>query len=418
MAATGNGCSDDRSAFGLPGPGMTDPPLAGTRVLSVEQYGAGPFATMYLSDMGAEVIKIESPATGGDSSRASGPHFLGKGDSHFFQTFNLGKKSLSLDLRQPDGQAVLHRLVSTADAILNNLRGDQPGKLGLTYEALGPVKAPIVCAHLSGYGRHGERATWPAYDYLMQAEAGFLSVTGEPDGPRTRMGLSIVDYLTGITTAFALTAALVGALRTGRGRDVDVTLYDVAMHQLSYPATWYLNEGDVVQRRPRSGHPSIVPCEYYPTADGNIFIMCVLPKFWEKLCGILGLPDLPTDLRFVTPINRFDNRAELTEILDATFRQRPTAEWMRRLAGQVPVAPVLGLAQALNNPYFAKTDGIQQIAHPSRPDLRVLSNPIRLDGARAKAHPAPALGADTDAILREAGFCDDDIADLRKRNVI
>lgn len=398
--------------------GITSPPLSGIRILSAEQYGAGPFASMYMSDMGAEVIKIESPATGGDSSRASGPHFLGAGDSHFFQTFNLGKKSLTLDLREPDGQAILHRLVPTADAVLNNLRGDQPGKLGLTYDALGPTNPRVVCAHLSGYGRVGERATWPAYDYLMQAEAGFLSLTGEPDGPMTRMGLSIVDYLTGITTAFALTANLVGALRTGRGRDVDVTLYDVAMHQLTYPATWYLNEGDVVQRRPRSGHPSVVPCETYPTADGHIFIMCVLPKFWQNLCEVLGQPDLPKDPRFLTPRDRFDNRAELTKILDTAFGSKPTAAWMAALAGRVPAAPVLTMPQALENPYFAQTGGIQQIDHPERAGLRVLSNPIKLDGARAQAVPGPALGADTDDLLREVGLRDDDIAALRARNVV
>lgn len=398
--------------------GISDPPLAGTRVLSVEQYGAGPFASMYLADMGAEVIKIESSARGGDSSRASGPHFLGEGDSHFFQTFNLGKKSLDLDLRHPRGKEVLHRLVGGADAVLNNLRGDQPGKLGLTYADLSPHNPRVVCAHLSGYGRVGERAKWPAYDYLMQAEAGFLSLTGEPDGPMTRMGLSIVDYLTGITTAFALTASLVGALRTGRGRDVDVTLYDVAMHQLTYPATWYMNEGDVIARRPRSGHPSVVPCETYPTADGHIFVMCVLPKFWEQLCHILGLPDLPEDPRFATPRDRFDNRDALSALLDAAFQTQPTADWMRQLAGRVPAAPVLTLPEALDNPYFAQTGGIQSIAHPDRPGLRVLSNPIRLDGQRATATPAPKRGDDTDAVLRNAGFLDEDIAALRAEKVI
>lgn len=403
-------------------PGISDPPLAGTRILSVEQYGAGPFASMYLADMGAEVIKIESPATGGDSSRASGPHFLGNrrdgGDSHFFQTFNLGKKSLDLDLRHPRGKDVLHRLVAGADAVLNNLRGDQPGKLGLTHADLSPHNPRIVCAHLSGYGRSGERAAWPSYDYLMQAEAGYLSLTGEPDGPMTRMGLSIVDYLTGITTAFALTAALVGALRSGRGRDVDVTLYDVAMHQLTYPATWYLNEGDVVTRRPRSGHPSVVPCETFATADGHIFVMCVLPKFWQALCRIVDLPDLPGDPRFATPSDRFANREALCGLLDAVFARARTADWMARLAGQVPAAPVLTLPEALDNPYFARTGGIQSIDHPDRPGLRVLSSPIRLDGKRARATPAPKRGADTDAILRNAGFLDDDIAALRADKVI
>ena len=402
---------------GQDGIGIDAPPLAGVRILSVEQYGAGPFATMYMADMGAEVIKIESPGAG-DSSRASGPHFLGQGDSHFFQTFNLGKRSLSLDLRQPQGQEVFRRLAASADAVLNNLRGDQPGKLGLTYEALSAVRPQIVCTHLSGYGRSGSRSKWPAYDYLMQAEAGFLALTGEPDGPRTRMGLSIVDYLTGITTAFAMTAALLGAARTGRGRDVDVTLFDVAMHQLTYPATWYLNEGDAITRRPRSGHPFVVPCETFPTADGEIFIMCILPKFWEELCRVIGQPDLATDPAFATPATRFANRKKLSALLDTALRQRTTAAWIADLAGKVPAAPVLSLPQALDNPYLAETAGLQTINHPARPDLRVLSNPIRLDGHKAKATPGPALGADTDAILRAADFSDDDIAALRRSGII
>ena len=399
-------------------PEIADAPLTGMRVLSVEQYGAGPFASMYMADMGAEVIKIENPATGGDSSRATGPHFLGEGDSHFFQTFNLGKKSLDLDLRHPLGKQVLHRLVVGADALMNNLRGDQPDKLGLTYADLSLHNPSIVCAHLSGYGRKGLRAKWPAYDYLMQAEAGYLSLTGEPDGQVTRMGLSIVDYLTGITTAFALTAAFVGALRTGKGRDVDVTLYDVAMHQLTYPATWYMNEGDVVGRRPRSGHPSVVPCEIFPTADGNIFVMCVLPKFWIKLCEIIGLQDISQDPRFAKPIDRFKNRDLLIELLDAVFQTQNTTYWISKMAGQVPAAPVLTLSEAIDNPYFSQTGGIQTIDHPKKSKLRVLSSPIRLDGQRAKATPAPKRGANTDDILRSVGFLDEDIAALRAEKVI
>jgi crotonobetainyl-CoA:carnitine CoA-transferase CaiB-like acyl-CoA transferase len=394
---------------------IADPPLVGVRILSVEQYGAGPWASMYLADMGAEVIKIEAPQ-GGDSSRASGPHYLGKDDSQFFQTFNLGKKSVALDMRTDEGRAVFRRLAATADAVMNNLRGDQPGKIGLDYAALGAVKPGLVCVHLSGFGRVGERAAWPAYDYLMQAEAGFLHLTGEPDGPPTRMGLSIVDYLTGITTAFALTAALYGAARTGRGRDVDVTLYDVAIHQLTYPAVWYLNEGDETRRRPRSGHPAVVPTEVFPTADGHVFVMCVLPKFWEALCEGIGLPGLVQDARFVGPRERFANREALAGILDAALMRQTTAHWMAVFAGRVPIAPVLTLGQALDNPYLAATGGVQEVAHPVKP-LRVLSSPIRVDGARAVARAAPALGADTDEVL--AGVLTAaEIADLRARGVV
>jgi len=372
---------------------------------------------MYMADLGAEVIKIEAPGTG-DSSRASGPHFLGPHDSHFFQTFNQGKRSLSLDIRAPEGRAVFRRLATGADAVLNNLRGDQPEKLGLTHAALSDTNPDIVCAHLSGYGRTGDRATWPAYDYLMQAEAGFLSVTGEPDGPPTRMGLSVVDYLTGITTAFALTAALLGAARTGRGRDIDVTLFDVAMHQLTYPATWYLNEGDAIGRRPRSGHPSIAPCEMFPTADGHLFIMCVLPKFWAALCTALDLDTLPQDPRFATPAARFANRDALAAVLDARLATATTGDWMRVLAGKVPAAPVLTLTQALENPYVAENGGLQSCAHPSRADLRTVASPIRLDGARPAARPGPGLGADTDRILDQAGYTAAEIAELRTNGIV
>ena len=248
-------------------------PLQGIRILAIESYGAGPYASMHLADLGAEVIKIENPArpgvAAGDSARQSGPFFLGENDSQFFQTFNRNKRSVVLDLRKPTGYAAFLKLVAKADAVMNNLRGDQPGKLRITYDDLKGVNPRIVCGHLSGYGRTGPRASWPAYDYLAQAEAGYLDLTGEPGSLPTRMGLSIIDYMSGVTAGYAVTAALLGAARSGQGCDIDVTLYDVAMHQLTYPATWYLNEGYVAERRPRSGHPSVVPSEMFPTATAG-----------------------------------------------------------------------------------------------------------------------------------------------------
>lgn len=377
-----------------------DLPLAGIRILAVEQYGAGPFASMHLADLGAEVIKIESPG-GGDVSRATGPHFLGAHDSQFFQTFNRNKASVVLDLKSPAGRADFERLVASADAVLNNLRGDQPAKLGFTHEVLKSIKPSIVCAHLSAYGRDNERAAWPGYDYLMQAEAGFMDLTGEPDGPPTRMGLSMVDYMTGVTLATGLLAALIGALKTGRGRDVDVSLFDTALFQLTYPATWYLNGGHVTIRQPRSAHPATVPCQIFNTTDGHVFVMCMTDKFWQALLAELALPVL-REPRFSDAAQRRAHKAELITLLDAEFARRSSADWMTALAGKLPIAPVLTLQQALDNPYAERVGMLQALPHPANAGLRVLANPIKLDGQRLPGHGCAALGADNARLLGPA----------------
>ena len=388
-------------------------PLAGLRVLTFENFGAGPFGSLYLADLGAEVVKVESREQGGDATRAMGPFFLGPHDSHFFQTFNLNKKSVALNLKHPAGRAAFQRLARTADVVMNNLRGDQPEKLGLDYATLGPVNPKLVCAHLSAYGRDNERRGWPGYDYLMQAEAGYLHLTGEPGTPPARMGLSIIDYMTGITTATAILARLVGVMKTGRGGDVDVSLFDVALHQLTYPGNWYLNEGHRTERLPRSSHPSAVPVQLFPTADGWIFVMCMTDKFWQALTDALGRSDLATDARFATAVARREHRDELTSVLDLAFQRESTRHWLDRLQGLLPAAPVHDLAQALDNPYARSIGMVRELPLPSRANFRVLANPIKLDGERLPARPAPGLGEHTDELLREAGYDADAIVALR-----
>jgi len=390
-----------------------DLPLAGIRVLTFENFGAGPFGSMYLADLGAEVVKVESRAQGGDATRRMGPCFLGPDDSHFFQTFNLNKKSVALDIKHPDGRAAFHRLARTADVVMNNLRGDQPGKLGLDYAALGPVNPRLLCAHLSAYGRDNERKGWPGYDYLMQAEAGYLHLTGEPGTPPARMGLSIIDFMSGITIAVAVLGSLIGVMKTGRGRDIDVSLFDVALHQLTYPGSWYLNEGLRTERLPRSSHPSAVPVQLYQTRDGWIFVMCMTEKFWQALLGRLGREDLATDPRFADAQARREHRDTLTPVLDAEFQRETTAHWLERLQGLLPVAPVYDLPQALDNPFAAAIGMVRPLPHPKHARFRVLANPIKLDGQRLPARPAPALGAHTDELLRDAGLSDAEIAALR-----
>ncbi len=386
------------NAAGLPLPRAL--PLAGVRILAVEQYGAGPFGSLHLADLGAEVIKIEAPG-GGDVSRATGPHFLGPDDSQFFQTFNRNKSSVVLDLKSDAGRASFHSLVASADAVLNNLRGDQPARLGLTHAALQALNPRVVCAHLSAYGRDNERAAWPGYDYLMQAECGYLHLTGEPDGPPTRMGLSMVDYMTGVTLAMGLLAALIGAMKTGHGRDVDVSLFDVALFQLTYPATWYLNGGSVTTRQPQSAHPTTVPCQLFASADGHVFVMCMTAKFWDLLVDEIGNPGLRAE-RFATVAARRQHRTELIALLNVEFVQRSTTAWLTALAGKLPIAPVLGLAQALDNPYLQRNGLLQALPHPADPELRVLASPIKLDGQRLPGRAGSALGADTARLLGEA----------------
>ncbi len=389
---------------------MKDLPLQGLRILAVEQYGAGPYGSMHLADLGAEVIKIESPP-GGDVSRATGPYFLGKGDSLFFQTFNLNKRSLRLDLKAAEGREVFEKLVASADAVLNNLRGDQPGKLGLDYATLSKLNPKIVCAHLSAYGRDNERAAWPGYDYLMQAEAGFMALTGEPYAPPARFGLSMVDFMTGTTLSMGLLAAIIGAMRTGQGRDVDVSLFDVALHQLSYPATWYLNEGHRTERLSRSAHPSTVPCQVYRTADGWVMVMCMLEKFWQTFVEGIGNPAWAAEPRFANFAERRKVREELTVLVDAILGTQPTAHWTQLFAGRIPIAPVLDIAQALDNPYVRDVDMLQDVAHASG-NQRLLRNPIKLDGQRLSGSACPPLNADADALLRELGYNDADRARL------
>jgi crotonobetainyl-CoA:carnitine CoA-transferase CaiB-like acyl-CoA transferase len=369
-------------------------PLSGIKILSIEQYGAGPYGTMLLADLGADVIKIEAPSLGGDVSRAVGPYLLGEGDSQFFQTFSRGKKSLALEIKTTEGRAQFEVLVRDADAVANNLRGDQPAKMKITYDDLKEINPKIVCAHLSAYGRDNDRATWPGYDYLMQAEAGLMSMTGEPDGPPARCGLSVVDFHTGSHMAVGLLAGIMGAMRTGIGCDIDVALFDTALHQMSYPATWYLNEGVEVGRLPRGAHPSIAPSQLFKTADGWLMLMCQTPKFWEIFCTRTGREDLQADVRFTSVTARRENLGTLTTVLDAHFMTAKTGHWINLLGGHVPVAPINNIGQALDSDHVRAIGMTDTVDHPEAKGgkLGMLASPIKVNGKRGAGKRAPRLG--------------------------
>jgi crotonobetainyl-CoA:carnitine CoA-transferase CaiB-like acyl-CoA transferase len=372
-------------------------PLQGIRVLTLEQFGAGPYGTMFLAELGAEVIKVEAPE--GDPSRQVGPHKLGPNDSEYFQAWNLGKKSVTLDIKSAEGRRQFEELVKSADCVVNNLRGTQPARLGIDHASLKHLKPSIVCLHISAYGRSGERADWPGYDFLMQAEAGLMELTGDPEGAPTRVGVSLIDSMSGLTGTVGLLACLLRAKTTGQGCDVETCLYDVAMHQLTYPGVWYLNEGDVSPRVPRSAHLSLAPVQTFPTKDGWIFIMCMTQKFWLSLVKAMGREDLLGDPCFADPNTRAVNRASLTDALDPSFRTRTTDEWLAAFNGVLPAAPVNRLDQALDSGFARGTGMVSTVPHPAKGNLRVIANPLRIDGERPAQAACSPLGADNDSLL-------------------
>lgn len=374
-------------------------PLEGLRILTVEQFGAGPYGSLFLADLGADVIKIENAAGGGDAARSGGPYRLGDHDSLYFQGWNTNKKSVTLNLKSAEGRTAFRRLAAEADAVMNNMRGDQPAKLGLDYAALSAINPRIVCGHISAYGRDNERAGRPGYDFLMQAEAGLMSITGDPDSAPARFGPSIIDFMTGITLDVGLLACLLRARMTGKGCDVDTSLFEVALHQLNYSATWYLNEGYKAQRLPRSSHFTAAPSQTFQTADGWIFIMCMTDKFWTLLIETLGRPDMLDDPRYGDMAARSAHRDELTADLDAVFMTESTDHWIGLLGELIPIGPVYDIDEALDNPFVERIGMVRSVPHPMRPDMRLLANPLKIDGERPDQIVCAPLGANTAELL-------------------
>lgn len=379
----------------------TQLPLTDVRILAVEQYGAGPFGTLHLAELGAEVIKVEDPHAGGDVGRYVPPFQDGE-DSLFFESLNRNKRSVSLDLRNPAGREVFGDLVRVCDAVYSNLRGDGPARLGLRYADLREHNPRIVCCSLSGFGTDGPRAAEPAYDFMVQALAGWMSITGEPDSPPVKAGPSVVDFASGFAAALALVAGVHAARRDGVGRDCDVSMFEVALSMLSYQATWHLTRGYEPVRTPDSAHPSIVPFQNLPTSDGWVVVCCPKQKFYEALCDVLGRPDLATNDDYADFAARYAHRDALVAELRAEMRRRPTAAWVRDLtAAGVPVAPVNTVAEALRDPQAQAREAVVTVDHPGFGPVGHVRSPVRAGDPPAAQRHAPERGEDTARVVTE-----------------
>jgi crotonobetainyl-CoA:carnitine CoA-transferase CaiB-like acyl-CoA transferase len=309
---------------------------------------------------------------------------------------------VSLDVSNPDGRRVFEDLVRVSDAVYSNLRGDVPARLGILYADLRHLNPKIVCCSLSGFGMTGPRSGEPGYDYILQGLAGWMELTGEPGGPPTKTGISLVDYSGGLVAAVSLMAGIHAAQRDGRGMNCDVSLFDTAIGLLTYIATWHLSRGYEPQRRARSAHPSLVPFQNFPTADGWIVVTCPKEKFWTRLAHEIGHPALANDSRFSSFAGRSDHAAELLDILEGAFRQQTSAYWLERLAkAGVPCGPINTVAEAMQDAHTKARGLVVETDHPALGAVRHVASPVRVGEDQPNYRRAPRRNEDADYVLRD-----------------
>lgn len=376
---------------------VAGPPLAGVRVLDLSRVLAGPYATMMLADLGAEVVKIEPPA--GDDTRGWGPPFAG-GESAYFLAVNRGKKSVVLDLKTPAGSDALSRLIETSDALVENFRPGTMTRLGFPPDRVMERHPRLVWCSVSAYGQYGPLASLPGYDAIMQGEAGWMALTGPPDGPPTKVGASLADICAGMMAGSGILAALFARERDGRGRRVDVALFDSVVATLCYQA-----QGALLTREEpaRSGntHPSLTPYESFEAADGHVIVGVGNDPTWKRFCAATA-PELDRP-EFATNPGRVRRRPELRALLEPVFRARQVAAWEQRLGeAGVPVGRVRRVSEILGSPQLQARGMVVERDHPTVGALRLVGNPIQFDGApRTAALPPPIRGQHTEQVLRE-----------------
>ncbi|MGQ2990804.1 MAG: CaiB/BaiF CoA transferase family protein [Brevundimonas sp.] len=385
-------------------------PLTGVRVLDLSRVLAGPWATQTLADLGAEVIKVERPGAG-DDTRLWGPPFTtradgSRGDAAYFMAANRGKKSVALDIATPEGAEVVRRLAADSDVVVENFKTGGLAKYGLDYAALSAINPRLVYCSITGFGQDGPDAARPGYDYMIQAMGGLMSITGQPDGSPgaepMRAGVAVMDLFTGMTAANAILAALLHARATGEGQHIDVALFDVAASILANQAANYFVSGESPGRM-GNAHPNLSPYQPFPCTDGSVIVAVGNDGQYRALCRALGRPELGEDERFATNAARLAHRDQLAETLAGLTSGFSMRELMATLeAAGVPCGPVNSIAQVFEEPQAVHRElVIEQVRADLAAPIRTVASPIRLSKTPvAYDRPPPALGADTEAVLK------------------
>jgi len=399
------------------GPDHTGP-LAGVTVVDLTRVLSGPYCTMMLADMGARVIKIEQPGRG-DDTRAWGPPFQ-NGESSYFMSINRNKESVTLNLKHPDGRRLLEALIARADVLVENFRPGTLDRMQLGYTDLARRFPQLVYCSVSGFGRTGPRRFEPGYDAVMQGEGGLMSITGAADGPPYRLGVAIADIVSGMFAAYGVAMALLARHRTGRGQLVDVGMLDAVAALLTYQAAIAFATGEAPKRM-GNRHPTIVPYETFPAADGDLVVAVGNDQLFQKFCAVLELPSLATDARFATNRRRVEAQDELRPILMERLRTRPCQIWITGLkAAGVPCGAVRDLNQVLSDPQILERAMVVALEHPAVGPMKVLGVPVKLSETPAAVEtPPPLVGQHTDDVLRhDLGVAVEEIERLRRDGVI
>ena len=392
--------------------------LNGTRILDLGRVLAGPFCAQILGDMGAEIIKVERP-DGGDDTRAWKPPTVG-GEAAYFFSVNRNKKSVTLDLSSPEGQKLLFDLAKESDVLVENFRPGVTKRLGIDYDAVSAANPKLIYCSISGFGQEGAMAHRAAYDYVVQAMAGLMSITGEPDGMPVRCGGAVVDFPTGLWATISILAALMARQQTDRGQHIDLSMHDCTLLLMSHMATQFLASGKPPQRL-GNGHNNIVPMHVYETADAPLMVLCGNDAMFERLAVAIGRPEAATDPRFATNDARVENQAAVHEVVGAALKTEKRDAWIARFEeANVPIAPIRDFPEVFSAPEVLDRQMVLDIPHPTAGSIKVPGSPLKFsDTPVVEPTAPPLLGQHTDSVLADVLDLDAaTIADLRAKGVI